>query len=86
VLKTWLSADRVRTVDPVMGGEDFSEYGRTAEKVPLFDLWVGAVPSGTDPSNAPGLHSNRFAPELKPTLETAGTALTAELLELLPRR
>jgi hippurate hydrolase len=86
VLKTWLSADRVRTVDPVMGGEDFSEYGRTAEKVPLFDLWVGAVPSGTDPSNAPGLHSNRFAPELKPTLETAVTALTAELLELLPRR
>jgi len=86
VLKTWLSADRVRTVDPVMGGEDFSEYGRTAEKVPLFDLWVGAVPSGTDPANAPGLHSNRFAPELKPTLETAVTALTAELLELLPRR
>jgi trehalose-phosphatase len=85
VLKTWLSADRVRTVDPAMGGEDFSEYGRTAEKVPLFDLWVGAVPAGTDPANAPGLHSNRFAPELKPALETAVTALAAEVLELLPR-
>ncbi len=85
VLKTWLSADRVRTVDPAMGGEDFSEYGRTTEKVPLFDLWVGAVPAGTDPANAPGLHSNRFAPELKPALETAVTALTAEVLELLPR-
>lgn len=85
VLTRWLGAERVRTVTPAMGGEDFSEYGRTPEKVPLFDLWVGAVPAGMEPDKAPGLHSSRFAPELKPALETAVLALTAEVLELLPR-
>lgn len=82
VLGSWLGAARVKTVRPAMGGEDFSEFGRTPEKVPLMDLWVGAVPRGTDVTKAPSLHSNRFAPELSPVLETAVLALTAEVLEL----
>ena len=86
VLTQWLGESRVKTVKPAMGGEDFSEYGRTPEKVPLFDLWVGAVPRNQDPSKAPSLHSNRFAPELQPALETAVTSLTAEVLALAPKR
>jgi len=82
VLTGWLGASRVKTVRPAMGGEDFSEFGRTAEKVPLMDLWVGAVPKGQDVAKAPSLHSSRFAPELAPALETAVVALTAEVLEL----
>lgn len=80
----WLAADRIRPVRPAMGGEDFSEFGRTGEKVPLFDLWVGTVPRDTDPTQAPSLHSSKFNPDLQPTLETAVLALTAEVLELLP--
>lgn len=82
VLGTWLGSARVKSVRPAMGGEDFSEFGRTPEKVPLMDLWVGAVPRGTDVTQAPSLHSSRFAPELGPALETAVLALTAEVLEL----
>ena len=82
VLAEWLGEPRVKTVRPAMGGEDFSEFGRTAEKVPLMDLWVGAVPKGQDASKAPSLHSSRFAPDLVPALETAVMALTAEVLEL----
>ena len=82
VLGTWLGTERVKTVRPAMGGEDFSEFGRTPEKVPLFDLWIGAVPRGQDVGKAPSLHSSRFAPELGPALETAVVALTAEVLEL----
>jgi hippurate hydrolase len=82
VLRAWLGEARVKTVRPAMGGEDFSEFGRTPEKVPLFDLWVGAVPRGNDVTKAPSLHSSRFAPELAPTLETAVVALAAEVMEL----
>jgi hippurate hydrolase len=83
-LARWLPSDRIQTVRPAMGGEDFSEFGRTEEKVPLFDLWVGTVPASTNPAKAPSLHSSQFSPDLQPTLETAVMALTAELLELLP--
>lgn len=86
VLRSNLGDARVREVKPAMGGEDFSEFGRTPEKVPLFDLWVGVVPADQDPAKAPSLHSSRFAPDLKPTLETAVHSLAAEILELLPAK
>ena len=43
VLKKQLGEERVVRVKPVMGGEDFSEYGRTEHKVPGFFLlaWRG---------------------------------------------
>ena len=30
-------------VDAVMAGEDFSEYGRTADKIPISIMWLGTV-------------------------------------------
>jgi hippurate hydrolase len=29
--------------EPVMGGEDFGEYGRTEHKIPIAMIWLGAV-------------------------------------------
>ncbi len=89
VLKGALGDDRVLDAQPEMGGEDFSEFGRTAEKVPLFDLWIGAVEPGKYATAKaagralPSLHSNQFAPDHGPALETAVTSLSACVLELL---
>ena len=91
-LDRWLGADNVKTIDPEMGGEDFSEFGRTTDKVPVCLIRVGAV----DPAKAaesqrtgvalPSLHSSRFAPVPEPTIKTGITAVTAAALELLAKK
>src|SRR5215510_15650009 len=37
-----LGEENVVAVDPSMGGEDFSRYGRTPENVPICIFWLGA--------------------------------------------
>jgi len=91
-LDRWLGKDNVRTIDPEMGGEDFSEFGRTLDKVPICLFRVGAV----DPAKVaesqrtgvalPSLHSSRFAPLPEPTIKTGITALTAAALDLLAKK
>lgn len=80
---------RVQETEPVMGGEDFSEYGRAG--VPSVIFWVGAVApekyeaakkSGTA---LPSLHSPLFAPDREATLKTGVSALTVAAFELLAR-
>ncbi len=88
----WLGADRVVDTEPEMGGEDFSEFGRTAEHVPLCLFRVGAVaPAKIEESRRtgvalPSLHSSRFAPVPEPTIKAAITAMSAAVLELLPHQ
>jgi hippurate hydrolase len=84
-----IGAGNVLEVPAVMGGEDFSEYGRTEADIPIFILWLGTVDeerfaaakAGGTP--LPGLHSPLFWPAIHPTIETGVTALTASVLELL---
>lgn len=84
-----LGASRVEEHPPVMGGEDFSEYGRAG--VPATLLWVGAVsPKKYEAAKAagtplPSLHSSEFAPDPEPTLKTGIATLTLGALELLGR-
>ncbi len=91
-LTTWLGADQVLSIDPEMGGEDFSQFGRTADKVPLCLFRLGAVvPEKVAESQRtgvalPSLHSSRFAPVPEPTIKTGITALTAAALDLLAKR
>ena len=91
-LTTWLGADQVLSIDPEMGGEDFSQFGRTADKVPLCLFRLGAVvPEKVAESQRtgvalPSLHSSRFAPVPEPTLTTAITATVAAVLELLGKK
>jgi len=82
-----LGADRVAEAQPVMGGEDFSEFGRAG--VPATLVWVGAVePKKYEASKAsgaslPSLHSSEFAPDREATLRTGVKTVTLAALELL---
>lgn len=88
----WFGAERVKGIDPEMGGEDFSRFGRTVENVPLCLIRVGAV----DPAKVaeslrtgvalPSLHSSKFAPVPEPTIKAGITALSAAAMELLPKK
>lgn len=83
-----IGADNVSQVEPVMGGEDFSQYGRTDAKIPSLIYWVGAA----DPEKwqaaqdsalgLPSLHSPFFSPDFEPTIETGVTSMTATALAL----
>lgn len=91
-LVNWLGADNVTAIDPEMGGEDFSQFGRTVEKVPICLFRVGAVdPALVAESRRtgvplPSLHSSKFAPLPEPTIKTGVTALTAAALDLLAKK
>ncbi|MCP3140719.1 amidohydrolase [Pyxidicoccus xibeiensis] len=72
---------------PVMGGEDFSEYGRAG--VPAVMLWLGITePKRFAQAKAagetlPSAHSPLYAPDRERTLRTGVTTLTTAALELL---
>jgi hippurate hydrolase len=86
--KNWFSETNVQQVKPVMGGEDFSEYGRTPDKIPICMFWLGAVKPELVQENEktgkplPSLHSSQFAPLPEPTIKTGVIAMTAAVLEL----
>lgn len=88
----WLGAANVIRIEPEMGGEDFSEYGRTIEKVPVCMFRLGAVApekvaeSRRTGAPLPSLHSSKFAPVPEPTIKTGVTAMTAAALDLLGKR
>lgn len=91
-LVAWLGADAVKTPDPTMGAEDFSQFSLTTEKVPISMFWLGAVvPAQVAESERtgvplPSLHSSKFAPLPEPTIKTGITAMSAAALELLPKK
>ncbi len=86
-----IGAENVRAVPPVMGGEDFSQYGRTGEKIPSLIFWVGAVDPDTHARAQtgalalPSLHSPFFAPDAETTIETGHRAMTAAALAAFRR-
>jgi amidohydrolase len=83
---------QVVTRKPVMGGEDFSEYGRTADKIPICIFWLGSVePERVAESERagkplPALHSNLYRPVPEPTIKTGVTAMTAAVFELVGKK
>jgi hippurate hydrolase len=83
---------RVVSRKPVMGGEDFSEYGRTPDRIPICIFWLGSVePERVAESERtgkplPALHSNLYRPVPEPTIKTGVTAMTAAVLELAGRK
>jgi len=82
-----LDKERVLSADPVMGGEDFGVFGRTAEKRPICLFWLGTVApekiAGGSP--LPSLHSSRFAPPPEPAIRTGVQAMSAAVLNLLAK-
>jgi len=90
-LEKALGASQVLTREPVMGAEDFAEYGLTKEKVPLCMFWLGtqapALISATRAQGGtlPSLHSPYFKPVPGPTIETGVTAMSSAVLGLMAR-
>ena len=89
VFTNWFGGEKVIQKKPSMGGEDFSEYGRVAPKIPVFMFEVG----GVDPekyaeaqrtgASLPSLHSSFWAPLPGPTLQTGMVGMCAAVLELM---
>jgi amidohydrolase len=86
-LRGVLGQANVVEVEPTMVFEDFAEFNLAG--IPSADFLVGAVEPGkfaaAQQSGAPlpQLHSAAWAPDYAPTIKTAMTVETTELLELL---
>ena len=78
-----LREENVLRQKPTTGGEDFSEFGRTDHKVPIFLFRLGSAEPGSDPSSRPGLHSPYFKPAPELTIRTGVKAMSAAVLNLL---
>jgi hippurate hydrolase len=91
VWKKSLGDENVEIVDPVMGGEDFSEYSLPDHSIPAVNFHFGAV----DPAKIadykqggkelPTLHSSKFAPVPEPTIRTGVIGMVTAVLELMKR-
>lgn len=90
-LETAFGADRVVHVLPTMGAEDFAEFGRTEEKVPISLFRLGTQPPArvadakASGVTLPSLHSPLFHPVPEPTIQTGVTAMTRVVLDQLKR-
>ena len=84
-------AENVVERKPMMGGEDFSRYGMTDDKIPICLFWLGAQPLSVieeakkrgEP--APGLHSPFFYPDIEAALPIGVTAMSAAVLDAMRR-
>lgn len=89
VFRKVLGADHVHKIGPVMGGEDFGRYGR--EGVPIFFYFLGTVSpedAARNRAGGPGaisLHSDRYYPLPRPSIETGVLTLSVAVLNLLER-
>jgi len=88
VLRHVLGADNVEARPPVMGGEDFSRYGRAG--VPILMFWLGTIDAerwaeskkeGAAP--LPSLHSDLFWPDPEPSIRTGILAMSQAVLNLV---
>lgn len=90
-LETAFGADRVVHVLPTMGAEDFAEFGRTEEKVPICLFRLGTQPPARVADakvrgvTLPSLHSPLFYPVPEPTIQTGVIAMTRVVLDQLKR-
>ncbi len=82
-----LGDGNVLKMPPVMGAEDFGEYGRAG--VPGLIFWVGAAnpekfaAARKKGEAMPSLHSARFAPDFSPAIRAALRSLVTASLDLL---
>lgn len=78
-----LGKEKVKIREPLMGGEDFSRYGR--EGIPACMFFLGTVPKKNfEEKNAqlPSLHSEFYKPDAPVCIETGTIAMTSAVLNL----
>jgi len=88
VIREAIGAEKVSARPAVMGGEDFSRYGRAG--VPVFLFWLGTIPPERVAEAAkdggkplPSLHSALFAPVPEPTIKSGVRAMSMGVMELM---
>ena len=87
VFEKVVGKERVHEAEPVMGGEDFSQYGRAG--VPILMYRLGAVDEARLNrykelgQTGPSLHSPLFYPDFDETITTGITTMSAAALDLL---
>ena len=90
-MKTALGADKLVQLEPVMGSEDFGQFGLEDHKIPTFMFRVGAIDAERIAKSKetgvplPSLHSSVFWPVPEPTIRTGVKAMTVAVLELLKK-
>ncbi len=84
-----LGTENVLEMEPVMGGEDFSQYGLAGVPIVMYRLGVVSAERlarfqqlGQTP---PSLHSPGFYPDAEPALECGILSMTAATLNLFQR-
>jgi hippurate hydrolase len=84
--------DRVGTLPPVMGGEDFSEYRRAdPDNIKSAIFWISGTPQSMldalekDGTPLPSLHSPFWAPDAEKVIATGAEALASAAIDLMPR-
>jgi hippurate hydrolase len=92
VFEQTFGAQNVVRTDPVMGGEDFSQYGLVEPKVPILIFWLGTIDPARVSAAAdekglrlPALHSSEFAPLPEPAIRTGVRAMTTAVLHLMKK-
>jgi hippurate hydrolase len=84
-----LGEGNVVEVPPVMGAEDFGEFGQAGLPVCMFRLGTIAperLQKLVAEGNVPPLHSGRYWPDVRPSLRTGIRCLAAVAQELLPAK
>jgi amidohydrolase len=85
-----LGPDRVKKASPVMGAEDFGLFGEG--NIPICFYWLGTIhPARIEAARAhkqdlPVLHSSKYYPDPRPSIETGIRAMTAAVVKLLPSK
>ena len=90
-LKRGLGADNVVEKPPVMGSEDFGQFGLEGHKIPTFMFMVGAIDTDRIATSQktgvplPSLHSSQFWPVPEPTIRAGVRAMSVAVLELMKK-
>jgi amidohydrolase len=85
-----LGPDRVKKATPVMGAEDFGLFGESG--VPICMFWLGTIDPArlesarSQKQDLPALHSSKYYPDPRPSIETGIRAMTAAIVRLLPAK
>jgi hippurate hydrolase len=85
-----LGSDQVKKANPVMGAEDFGLFG--VNGIPICMFWLGTIDplrmdaARTRKQDLPALHSSKYYPDPRPSIETGIRAMTAAIAKLLPSK
>ncbi len=87
VFREVLGADKVLARPPILGGEDFSRYGKAGVPIFLYFLGTSAPKKVADAERTgialPSMHSDRYAPVPAPTIETGVLTMSLAVLNLV---